>query len=77
MAGLNVVNLRALSLSDAIQIAAVFSAVVGTLVTVASRDARQDAVISELDRRFVEERELRRHAERLIWNTLRGREEER
>jgi hypothetical protein len=77
LAGLNVVNLRALSLSDAIQIAAVFSAVVGTLVTVASRDARQDAVISELDRRFVEERELRRHAERLIWNTLRGREEER
>jgi hypothetical protein len=76
LAGLNVVNIRSLSLSDAIQIAAVLSAVVGTLVTVAARDTRQDAVIAELDRRFTEERELRRHAERLIWNTLRRREEE-
>lgn len=56
MAGLPDVNLRTLSLSDAIQAAAVISAVVGTIVTVAVRDTKQTAALAELERRVAQHR---------------------
>ena len=61
----------ALSTSDYIQTAAVVATLVGAVVTVSFRDARQDAAIEALERQLSDQQRLRAHGERLIWDRLR------